>query len=107
MSLGVGFADRHPRREPRGGDVLIEERGRDAQRRGDVVEAVDFDLGRQQCLGIELDAEQIVDRGRRTRCASGAGSARARARRRGRLAADRWRASSVASIHATNASISR
>ena len=59
----AGFAHGQPRRQPRGGDVLIEERGRDAQRRGDVVEAVDFDLGRQQLLGVELDAQQIVDRG--------------------------------------------
>jgi len=41
---------------------LIEKRRRDAQRRGDVVEALYFDLGRQQLLGVELDAEQIVDR---------------------------------------------
>ena len=59
----AGFAHGQPRREPRGGDVLIEERGRDAQRRGDVVEAVDFDLGRQQLLGVELDRQQIVDGG--------------------------------------------
>ena len=48
--LGHGFADGQSRREPRGGDILVEERGRDAQRRGDVVEPVDFDLGRQELL---------------------------------------------------------
>ena len=46
--LGLRFTDRHLRGDARGGDVLIEERRRDAQRGGDVVEAVDFDLGRQQ-----------------------------------------------------------
>ena len=61
--LGLGFADRQSRRETRGGDILIEKRRRDAQRRGDVVEPVNFDLGRQQRLGIDLDAQQIVDRG--------------------------------------------
>src|SRR5438128_6018947 len=48
----------------RGGDILIKECGRDAERGGDVPEALDFDLGRQEFLGIELDAQQIAD-GRR------------------------------------------
>ncbi len=61
--LGHGFADGQSRRDARGGDILVEKGGRDAQRRGDVVEAVDFDLGRQEFRGVELDAQQIVDGG--------------------------------------------
>ena len=43
-------------------DVLIEEGGRDAEGRRDVVEPLDLDLGREQRLRIELDAEQLVHR---------------------------------------------
>jgi hypothetical protein len=57
----LGRLTRRLRRQPCGRDVLVEKRRRDAQRRGDVVEAIDFDLGRQQRLGVELDAQQIVD----------------------------------------------
>jgi hypothetical protein len=61
--LGLRFTHRHLRGDAGRGDVLIEERRRDAQRRSDVVEAVDFNLGRQQGFGIELDAEQVLHRG--------------------------------------------
>jgi hypothetical protein len=41
---------------------LLEKRRRNAQRGGDVVEAVHLDLRRKQRLGVELDAKQIVHR---------------------------------------------
>ena len=42
--LGRRFADGQARCQPRGSDVLIEERRRDAQGSGDVFEALHFDL---------------------------------------------------------------
>lgn len=58
-----GIADGQLRREPGGRDVLIEERRRHRERRGNVLEAVDLDLRRQDLHGVEFDAEQVVDRG--------------------------------------------
>jgi hypothetical protein len=61
-NLGFGFANRQPSGDTSRGDILIEERRRDAQRRSDVVEPLDFDLGGQQRLRVELYAKQVVDR---------------------------------------------
>ena len=97
--LGHGFANGQPRREPRGGDILIEERGRDAQRRGDVVEPVDFDLGRQECFGVELDAQQIVDGRAELRPRQALDRHVPRLRPTGGLERRGQRPSSVASIH--------
>ena len=58
--LGHGLTDGQLRGQSRRADVLIEERRRDAQSRGNIVEAVHFVLGGQQILGVDLDAEQIL-----------------------------------------------
>ncbi len=60
--LRLGLADREPRDLARDAEVLLEERGRDAERRRDVVEAVDLDLVRQVLLRVDLDAEQVLHR---------------------------------------------
>ncbi len=52
------LAHRLLRDDARGADVLVEEGRRHGQRSGDVVEAVHLDLGRQQVLHLDLDAEQ-------------------------------------------------
>ena len=44
----------------RGGDVLVEERRRDLQRGGDVVEAVARFVARQDVGRVDLDAEQVA-----------------------------------------------
>ncbi len=61
--LGHRFAHGQLGGAARRGHVLIEERGGDAERRRDVLEAVDLDLGGQQFGGLELETEQVVDRG--------------------------------------------
>ena len=45
-------------------DVLLEKRRRDAERGRDVVEAVDLDLRGQELGGVDLDADERLDRGR-------------------------------------------
>ncbi len=60
--LRCRLADREPRDLARDAEVLLEERGRNAERRGDVVEAVDFYFVRQVLLRVDLDAEQILYR---------------------------------------------
>ena len=57
--LGVG-ADGQAAHTPGGGQVLFEQRRRDAQHAGDVVEAVALVIGRQQVHDVDLQVEQIA-----------------------------------------------
>ena len=52
------LADREVRDGARGGQVLLDERRRHAERGRDVREAVDLDVRRQIFLGIDVDVEQ-------------------------------------------------
>ena len=61
-NMAGGIADREFRNVPRSGDVLIEERGRDAQSGRDVVEAVHLDILRQDVLRIHIHAHQSFHR---------------------------------------------
>ncbi len=56
------LADREMRDRARGVDVLLDERRRDAERRRDVREALDLDLGRQVVGRIDVDVEQLLHR---------------------------------------------
>ena len=55
-------ADRHAGDPRRGGRVRLEQRRRDRQRSGDVVEAVRRVVGRQQRRRVDAQVEQIADR---------------------------------------------
>ena len=63
-TFGIGLADGEMRDVARDADVLLEERRRHAERRRDVVEAVDLDLGRQELGRVDVDADEVVDGGR-------------------------------------------
>ena len=72
--LGVG-ADGQAAHTPGGGQVLFEQRRRDAQHAGDVVEAVALVIGRQEVHDVDLQVEQVAHGVAGTRCGSGGGSA--------------------------------
>ena len=100
----VGAADRQRRHLAGGADVLLHQRGRDAEHVGDVVEAVGGIVGRQQRGRVHLEIEQIANRvgvfgaiqpvERRT---SGIGLGGRRAIERGRELTRRTRRASVGS----------
>ena len=58
--LGHGLTNGQSCGQPRRADILIKERRRDAQGRGDIVEAVHFVLRGQQIFGVDLYAQQIL-----------------------------------------------
>ena len=53
--------------DARGRDVLIEERRRDLQHAGDIVEAIGFVVLGKEGAGVDAQPEQFLDRIRRTR----------------------------------------
>ena len=71
----IGIADRDFRDLPGGRDVLVQERGRYAKRRRDIVKASDLDVLRQDVLCVHVHTHQTLSPTRRTRFDSGAGSA--------------------------------